>query len=238
MTIEDMHYDFKKKLNKVDSQQYKNLLIPEIDWVLNEAQSLFIDMIAQPRLHQHLGFERTQKNIDDIRTVVVENHSLTLSSADLDSSLYSLPGDYRYYIKGFVLMSKGPCGEIKGRLHIQRQGDEFEEQSFYESSYKWRHANGEFVQGGLRVYHKGDFIINDVIINYIENPEYMHNAANFRAGSYNLPSGTVLTGTQDSVLPDHVHREIVDLAVLITTGEIQAPDFQLKFTKLQLNNLK
>ena len=44
-----MHYDFKKKLNKIDSQQKKNLLIPEIDWTLNEAQNLYVDIIAQPR---------------------------------------------------------------------------------------------------------------------------------------------------------------------------------------------
>lgn len=237
MTIEDMHYDFKKKLNKADSQQYKNLLIPEIDWVLNEAQSLFIDKIAQPRLHPYFGFERTQKNIDDIRTVVVENYSPAIFSSDSESTLFTLPDDYRYYIKGFVMMNKEPCGKVKGRLHIQRQGDEFEEQSFYKSSYKWRHANGEFVQGGLRVYSGGDFTIVSASINYIGNPPYMHNAANFRQGTYNLPSGITLSGTQDSVLPEHTHREIVDLAVLIITGEIQAPDYQQKMNKIQLDNL-
>lgn len=232
-----MHYDFKKKLNKVDSQQYKNLLIPEIDWVLNEAQSLFIDMIAQPRLHQHLGFERSQKNIDDIRTVVVEDSCLSVVSSNSVSTLFALPEDYRYYIKGEVKMSKEPCGDSVGRLHIQRQGDEFEEHSFYDSSYEWRHVNGEFVGGGLRAYHK-DFTIVDLCINYIKNPLYIHNADNFRNGTYNLPSGETLIGTQNSELPSHTHREVVDLAVLITTGEIQAPDFQQKFTKIQLDNLK
>ena len=38
MNISEMHYDFKKKLNKVDSEQNRNLLVPEIDWALNEAQ--------------------------------------------------------------------------------------------------------------------------------------------------------------------------------------------------------
>ena len=48
MTIQDMHYDFKKKLNKIDSQQNRNLLIPEIDWTLNEAQELFVKITAFP----------------------------------------------------------------------------------------------------------------------------------------------------------------------------------------------
>ncbi len=33
MSIKRMHYDIKVKLNKVDSQQYRNLLIPEIQWL-------------------------------------------------------------------------------------------------------------------------------------------------------------------------------------------------------------
>ena len=50
MNIREMHYDVKKKINKLDSQQNRNLLIPEIDWALNEAMSLFIKMICLLRL--------------------------------------------------------------------------------------------------------------------------------------------------------------------------------------------
>ena len=70
MTISEMHYDFKKKLNKVDSEQNRNLLVPEIDWALNEAQELFIKMVAEPRQRSFLGFEKSQRTIDDIRTIV------------------------------------------------------------------------------------------------------------------------------------------------------------------------
>ena len=61
MSIKRMHYDLKVKLNKVDSQQYRNLLIPEIDWALNEAQNIFIKNIAEPRKMQQMfdfGFEK------------------------------------------------------------------------------------------------------------------------------------------------------------------------------------
>ena len=69
MTIKEMHYDLKMKLNKVDSQQNENLLIPEMDWVLREAEGLFIKMIAEPRIKSYLGFEMNQRTIDDIRTL-------------------------------------------------------------------------------------------------------------------------------------------------------------------------
>ena len=39
MTIEEMHYDFKMKLNKLDSRQRRNFFVPEIEFVpTKEAQ--------------------------------------------------------------------------------------------------------------------------------------------------------------------------------------------------------
>ena len=64
MNIKEMHYDFKKKLNKIDSQQYKNLLVPEIDWTLNEAAEIFVKDIIKA------GIENGQTSIDDVRALI------------------------------------------------------------------------------------------------------------------------------------------------------------------------
>ncbi len=64
----------------------------------------------------------------------------------------------------------------------------------------------------------------------------MHNAEDYVGATYNLPDGTVLTGTQDCELSEHTHREIVDLAVLILSGQMQLPDYQIKKDKLNLLN--
>ena len=42
MTVQEMHYDFKFKLNKIDSSDYSNFKIPEIDWLLNESMEVFL----------------------------------------------------------------------------------------------------------------------------------------------------------------------------------------------------
>lgn len=233
MTIKDMHYDFKKKLNKVDSQQYKNLLIPEIDWALNEAQELFIKMIAQPRLRSYLGFEKSQRNIDDIRTIVVNENCLNVSN-----NTVALPEDYWHFVKADVEMSKGNCTGIKGRFHVRQHDDEFENSPFDKSSFEWRTVNGVFYENGVKFYTDGSFTINKFCISYIKKPNYIHNAENFRSGTYNLPSGTVLSGSENCELPDHTHREIVDIAVLLVSGEINTPDYQVKLNKLTFNNLK
>jgi hypothetical protein len=227
-----MHYDFKAKINKVDSQQYKNMLIPEIDWALNEAQELFVKMVAEPRLRSQLGFELTQRNIDDIRTLVKKD-TLTVTN-----NTSSLPNDYWHFLRARVTMEKDPCGTADATLHVRQHDDEFEESEFDKSSFEWRIVNGVFNVDGIEFFTDGTFTITSVLLNYLGKPAYIHNAANFRNGTYNLPNGTVLAGTVDCELPFQTHREIVDIAVLIVTGELQVPDYQIKMAKLNLNNLK
>lgn len=228
-----MHYDFKIKLNKVDSQQYKNLLIPEIDWVLNEAQELFVKMFAQPRLRNHLGFEMNQRGTDDIRTIVVNKNCL-----DVLDNIVVLPDNYWHFIKANVEISKGTCVNIKASFYVRQHDDNFEQSPFDRSSFEWRTVNGVFYENGVKFYTDGTFTVDKFCVSYIKKLQYIHNAKNFRNGQYNLPSNTLLSGSVNCELPDHTHREIVDIAVLLVTGQIQIPDYQIKLDKLNLNNLK
>jgi hypothetical protein len=47
MTIKEMHYDFKKNSTRLIVK--KNILVPEIDLYLNEAEEIFVKLIAEPR---------------------------------------------------------------------------------------------------------------------------------------------------------------------------------------------
>jgi len=225
-----MHYDFKTKLNKIDSQQYRNLRIPEIDWKLNEAQELFVKMVAKPRLSKSLGFETSQRSTDDIRTIVVNDYCSAVVN-----SIGTLPTDYWHFLSGKTLMDKGQCIGFPATLKIRQHDDEFENSPFDCSSFEWREVNAVFYEMGLKLYNDGTFINKSLCINYIKKLDYIHNAEDFRSGTYKLPSGTVLTGSEDCVLPEHTHREIVDIAVLLATGEMQLPDFQAKQAKVNLN---
>lgn len=227
-----MHYDFKTKLNKIDSQQYRNLRIPEIDWKLNEAQELFVKMVAKPRLKNNLGFETSQRSIDDIRTIVVKDYC-----SPIINDVATLPENYWHYISGKSTMSKGNCKGFKATVKIRQHDDEFEESLFDKSSFEWREVNAVFYEMGLKLHDDGTFTNNEFCMDYIKKLGYIHNAEDFVGGTYKLPSGEILTGTQDCVLPPHTHREIVDIAVAIASGELQNPDFQNKLQKLNINKL-
>ena len=70
MTVENMHFDFKMKLNKVDSAKNRNFRPEEIDWLLNEAMDIFI----KQRYHS--------KSFDDFATGSFLNSSVIFSNSD------------------------------------------------------------------------------------------------------------------------------------------------------------
>jgi len=232
MTIKEMHYDFKSKWNKIDSQQHKNFKIPEIDWKLNEAQELFVKKIAKPRRISSSGFEISQRSIDDIRTIVVQNRCFIPVN-----NVVVLPTNYWHFVSGEVFMDKGNCTRKKGRIRIVQHDDNFEGSNFDKSSFEWRVSNATFFENGLFIYDDGTYINSKFCMTYIRKLSYIHNAEDFRNGSYNLPSGITLTGSFNCELPDHTHREIVDIAVALAANDIQLVAYQDKLAKLNLNEI-
>lgn len=236
MNIIGMQYDFKQKLNKIDSQQNRNLRIPEIDWKLNEAIDIFIKSIAEPRTYNNLGFEKNQRTIDDIRTIVVNDKIIPATKLNDYEYYIELPEDYMFYISSNSILKKGTCDNIKSKNHLRQHDDNHELSPFDKSSFEWRETNIRFFDKGIKIFTDGKFSIKELELNYIRKHAYVHNAQGFLPNkTYKLPNGTNLTGMQDCELPEHTHREIVDIAVLISTGDLGIPDYQIKQAKIKLN---
>lgn len=239
MNAREMHYDFKQKLNKIDSQKYRNLLVPEIDWKLNEAQEVFVKMVAEPRFASLIGFESSQRTIDDIRTIVVDQNlsngtCIVPTIYDTGKYLAPLPDDYWFHVKSRVIASKGVCLNKRLDTKIRQHDDEHERSPFDESSFEWREVNIEFNRDGIVIFTDGSFTVQQFCLSYIKVPRMIHNAQDFQGGQYRTLTGTILTGSQDCELPPKTHREVVDIAVLIATGDLQIPDYAIKANKLNL----
>lgn len=237
MTVRGMHYDFKQKLNKIDSQKYRNLEVPEIDWKLNEAQEVFVKIVAQPSLANQLGFEVNQRSINDIRTIVVDqrpSEGITPTVFDSSSYIAELPEDYWFLVKSRILATKGSCQNIELKAREVQHDDEHELSPFDKSSFEWRVSNIRFNKEGIRIFTDGSYVINKIILEYLKRPIRIHNAVDFEGGTYEDEEGNALTGSQNCELPSGVHTDIVDLAVLITAGDLNLPDYGLKQAKVRL----
>jgi len=232
MTTKEMHYDFKQKFNKIDSQKNKGLLVPEIDWLLNEAIELFIKRVAQPKVNNGLGFETTQRIVEDIKTLVVGGTWITVTN-----NIIALPTNYLYFVRGRLKLSKGVCKNKEAVLYLREHNDLFEESQFYNSSFEWREINGVYETEGIQCYTDSTFTINEAKLSYIRKPAYVHNAQDFGILGYAHPSGVTLTGTVNCDLPEHTHREVVDIAVMLAASEVQTSDLQTKISKLGFNQI-
>lgn len=239
MNAREMHYDFKQKLNKIDSQKNRNLIVPEIDWKLNEAQEVFVKMIAQPRLASQLGFEMNQRTIDDIRTIVInqtpqQSNCITLTPYDNSSFIGTLPANYWFFVSGRAYATKGSCVGKKLAVREIQHEDEQDLSPFDKADFEWRISNMRFFGDKIRMFTDGSFTLTQMCMDYIKQPRRIHNAQDYKGGTYVTLDGATLTGSQSCELPPMTHKEIVDIAVLITAGDLSLPDYNFKQNKVQL----
>lgn len=238
MTARGMHYDVKQKLNKIDSQKYREIKVPEIDWKLNEAQEIFVKMIAEPRSSQTVGFEVNERTIDDIRTLVVDqkpSEYLIPQQFDDTSFIVTLPDDYWYKINITVLASKGSCKGVALYDSKTVQHDDSSESSpFDESSFEWRVSNYRYNKDGIRLFTDGTFTIDKVGLDYLKRPPRICNAVDWIGGTYEGLDGNTYTGMQDCILPEGTHSEIVDIAVMMIANDLNLPSYQLKQDKVKI----
>lgn len=234
--IENMHYDFKMKLNKGDSQKWRNLKIQEIDWKLNEALQLYVKTIAEPRFRDTLGLEINQRIIDDLRPILKEGVEVNTTSFDSTTYNITLPDDYWYMASTSAIGSKNPCIGVKLKCNEREHNDQFEDSPFDNSNFEWRETNFVYHSGGMRFFTDGTFSVDKAIIDYLLEPSYIHFAEGLGSDGYQLPDGTQLTGKQSAPFSSTVCREIVDIAVAITAGDLQMSDLQVKLMKMRLND--
>lgn len=242
MTASEMQYDFKQKLNRLDSQKYRDLQVPEIDWKLNEAYEVFVKIVAQPRVASEIGYESNQRTIDDIRVVVIEQgkgQGIVPTLADLNDSSFNaiLPPNYWLYINSKLTATKGSC---TARLNVREMShdDSGESSPFDKSSFLWREANIRFYSGGIKILTGGDFVPTELNLEYIRKLTLIHNAEEYDPINGYFLGGVQLTGHSNCELPEPVHREIVDIAVLITSGDLVLPSYMIKRYKTTITDRK
>lgn len=246
MTVQDMHYDFKMKLNKLDSQQLRNFLIPEIDWLLNEAQELFVKWVAEPRIPNGLGLETNQRSIDDIRVLMKQDTEKMVKDLETEDEWgIKLPSDYWHYVVGVFSLKSTKCGFLDCTIRIRQHDDESKVSPFDRSSILWREVNGRFLGDSLYIEKPEDYAKEDykedenrVVFTYLRKPRWISFAGGFAQGAgYKMPGGELVSGNHNCELPDHTHREIVDIAVMLASGQMQSKGIQFNLAKLNMNQL-
>ena len=113
---------------------------------------------------------------------------------------------------------------------------------FYSPSFEWEEVPVVFMgtnstsctSGTVLGYSDGTFALNNLRLDYLRHPLRISWASGI-TGGYTYPNGNPAAGLQNCELAEHTHHEIVDIAVMIASGDLDHPNFQMKMLKTQLN---
>jgi hypothetical protein len=243
MLIHEMHYDFKIKANSIDSNKFSNFNVPEIDWVLNEAERIFVKTIAFPRYKSPVNFEVNQRIKSDIHKIVINDKNFFTNVVPFDNNSYIYRTDqlnppFWFFLSGKVLAEKNGCIKEIDLFEVSH-GLLLDKDPFSSSNFEWEEVNFTLISEGLKITTDGTFNITGVKLNYIRELPYMHNAQDHRNNTYNLlATGDTLTGRQNSLFSysREICSEIVDIAVELAHMDLSDPRFQTSQYKNKIYN--
>ena len=236
MTIKELHYAFDLGIDRFGTLSKENFNKAEKDWLLNEAQMIFLKRRTSPRNNRKEGFEVSQKRIDDLASIVVkfplqpgiepteDSGIYTVDLADLKYKYYQLTNTYTD-----VEVSSSCTKQVSLRF-VQHDDirtalrDPFYRGSLESIPYNFgRSLNSNST--AMYIY-PNQLTLLKVYIEYIKYP----NKVNF--GGYTYIDGIVYPESSLE-FPEHTHSEIVDIACQIAALNIESPEYiQLKSQKV------
>lgn len=121
MTIQELHNEFKVALDKVDSENYPDILPEEIDIFLNTNILKFISQRLYANNPRKEGVEETQKRFDDLLTLVT---GVTISSFQSplsgkpNSLIATLPSDYWHTLEEEAQITYLDCNNVSTSARV------------------------------------------------------------------------------------------------------------------------
>ena len=248
MIISKMHWLFKDRFNRLDSNHYEDLTPARIDNRLQNAINFFVEHYAQSN---QLPFESTQSRLDMISTLVVRSEPVqpTLISDNLyEVRLDNLSYEYKHLVRASIKCSDQDAGIVSVRIIKHDDLTHSLNDEFQKPNIAWKRVLGTIGKNtnndntsSLFIYTDG--LIDTVYIDYIRKPVEVF------FGGYNTleyldcqNSGGVDCSQYNSNGDDPVHCDIaegyhdliVDFAVREAWRNIQSyNDVQILDNKIQ-----
>lgn len=233
MTVQEMHVDFRLKMDKMANESNVSFNTAQIDWLLSEAQLNIVKYTARTSL------DSRQSSIDRISSLLTTDTGLTPVQDTATTYKYTLQTSalskpYMHYVNGEATIVEDDCTRTLPLRFIQHDDlymslrDPFNASGVDHVLFNFS-SDGDNVVFNFYTNPDKNQSITNVNITYIRVPKRIF------SGGYLYLDGTT-TVLQGPELPEHVHGEIVDYAVLSASTNVEDPQLiQLKTIKLQNN---
>jgi hypothetical protein len=226
----DMHNAFRLNLDKSSSLVGNPDFSPEeIDFWLNEAQDRFIKQRVFGNNIRREAFDGSLKRVEDIRNIVINSSSISLSSSVIGSNIKEgvLPftdanSPYMYYIDSTLFDSGSSAMNVGEPIKITDA-----------SKYVKDSINNPYIRRPLPFFYGNkiafvygdEFIPTTFTLTYIKKPKQL---------TYTTVSGYQ---TNTCELAEETHREIVDIAIGLVIENIESPRVQT-YSQINQSNIE
>lgn len=212
ITVEELVYEFKLMINKVNRQDNVDIPVEDVIVYLNRAQMSWIKTKINPNNIYKVGYEAIEKRIDDLQVLKQPAVRLTPTKTnDLFYLGYSCPledaANYMFYVNSVCVAKQQDCKKNL-TIHLIKQGDlnNMYLDANLGPSFSWRSTLATIGDNKLFVYTDGSFSIENVLLTYLRYPK------NIDIEGYTKLDGTTSQNV-NCELPEYAKGDIVDLAV-------------------------
>ena len=210
MTTREFQKEFETAASFIDTLKDIRIVTEDISYFLNDSQHVYVNKRLQNLKN---NIEGSQKEIDELRELVVRNTVLTLSSSTTAYNVYALPENYLYLLNDRTSTIKCTVtAEYPNRL--TKLEDLHTLLNYKYTKTKFNDPISNISGNNLYIYKDSSFTIDTVSIDYIRT----------------FSSINLLTGVT-SELNANVHKDIVQLAVLTFLESIQSNRFNSNINK-------
>lgn len=216
VSIDELIYKFKLKYDKLDTQQKRNLSIPKIILYLNEG---ILKRILEKYGIKEGGFETTQKRIQDLQKLVIQDESLPVTQVDsytYKGNLLTTTQPFLFAVRSRTIASKGNCKKVT-LYNIDVTHNDFNyviSDPDQNPNFEWRETIVTYSQDKMFVYSDGIFTVDEIRLDYMRYPTKVDKAG------YTHFNGTPSSDVNFE-LNDYLADECVDLAVFLASGSIK-----------------
>jgi hypothetical protein len=216
MTTREMQRNFEQSAMFVDKLKDIRIVSQDVQHFLNESQRNFVNTRLKNIKSQ--GIKRSQRELDELRTIYVKNSGLTLDSGSSTTyeKYYTLPSNYLFLIsdRSNISYCNSEYTNTQNRLYSSELIGEILRSTHTRSHYK--SPVSELINNQLIVYldYNLSFTINSVNIDYIR-----------KYSEINLFNGTT------SELDDSTHNDIVEGAVNLFLEAVESRRFRTNTEK-------
>jgi len=207
----------KERINKLDSQDYDNILCWQVVESFNKAQVEW----CRRQLHGintlREGDEQSTRRKDDLQAILVKDPVL-LTKEDIYYRA-SIPQDYFQWKRIDVDACKGCCDNRRMTVYLAEEENlnQLLRDKSKQPSFAWAETFATLSDDGINIYTNGEFEISESRLTYYRQPRLIQ-----IQGCTNPYTGVTSTEEVISEFKDDIVELIIDEAVSILAGDIES----------------